>query len=86
MLRTCIGKEGSQAKDYPKFTENKIERRIPFENGNGDIFSGRGTALPEYKEVLSELLPEDIPGLPRNRPAEFSPRYNTDGQARSFLI
>ena len=89
MLRTCIGTEGSNAKDYPNFAENKIR----FENGNGDIVSGRGGGnvsghggghgrvnqwgeggATDLKEALSELLPEDIPGLPRHRPGEFSPR------------
>ena len=94
MLRTCIGTEGSNAKDYPNFAENKIR----FENGNGDIVSGRGGGIvsghggghgsghgrlnqwgeggaTDIKEALSELLPEEIPGLPRHRPGEFSPRY-----------
>lgn len=30
------------------------------------------------KEALSELLPEEIPGLPRHRPGEFSPRTYRD--------
>lgn len=95
MLRTCIGTEGSNAKDYPNFAENKIR----FENGNGDIVSGRGGGnvsghgsghgrvsqwgeggATDLKEALSELLPEEIPGLPRHRPGEFSPRhYMADG-------
>ena len=28
----------------------------------------------DLKEAMSELLPEEIPGLPRHRPGEFSPR------------
>ena len=86
MLKTCIGgTEGSTAKDYQNFAENKIR----FANGNGEV-GRRGMtgapALPPHwtaecatnniKEALSELLPEEIPGLPRHRPGEFSPnRY-----------
>ena len=88
MLRTCIGTEGSNAKDYPNFAENKIR----FENGNGDIGGGRGGmnvgghsranrwgegGATDIKEALTDLLPEEIPGLPRHRPGEFSPRLVT---------
>ena len=92
MLRTCIGTEGSNAKDYPNFAENKIR----FENGNGEIVSGRGGGnisghgvghgrvnqwgeggATDLKEALNDLLPEEIPGLPRHRPGEFSPRFVT---------
>ena len=105
MLRTCIGADGTAAKDFPNYAENKIR----FENGNGDILSGRGerhrghgagggdsnhwregggvtrghnghsahahNGHTELKEALAELLPEEIPGLPRHRPGEFSPRW-----------
>jgi hypothetical protein len=82
MLRTCIGAEaGTAAKDYPNFAENKV--RVAAHNGNGDLpghreQAGRGwggevVTTTELGEVLSELLPEDIPGLPRHRPGEFSP-------------
>ena len=95
MLRTCIGADGSTAKDYPNYAENKIR----FENGNGDLCHnkvdryhgsegagshqwGRGepgggahsrNGHTDLKEAFSELLPEEIPGLPRHRPGEFSP-------------
>ena len=95
MLRTCIGADGSTAKDYPNYAENKIR----FENGNGDLCHnkvdryhgsegagshqwGRGESAggahsrnghTDLKEAFSELLPEEIPGLPRHRPGEFSP-------------
>jgi len=68
MLKTCISTDPNYIKDYPRYAESKI----PFHNGNGDIFHGSGGA--ELKEALSELLPEEIPGLPRHRPGEFSPR------------
>ena len=95
MLRTCIGADGSTAKDFPNYAENKIR----FENGNGDLSSNRldrrhvgggggnhwgaGNGLngghnhshSDMKQALTELLPEDIPGLPRHRPGEYSPRY-----------
>ena len=97
MLRTCIGADGSTAKDYPNYAENKIR----FENGNGDVCHnrldrhqdgldahlghsganhwggagpGRGHSNPDIKQNITDLLPEDIPGLPRHRPGEFSPR------------
>ena len=92
MLRTCIGADGTTAKDYPNYP-NYAENKIRFENGNGDLVNnrhnGRGggggglgaVAAPwahhppqHLKEALSELLPEEIPGLPRHRPGEFSPR------------
>ena len=77
MLRTCIGSEGGgAAKDYPNFAENKV--RVSH-NGNGSV-PGNGSwpgpglvTTTELGEVHSELLPEDIPGLPRHRPGEFSP-------------
>ena len=87
MLRTCIGADGTTAKDYPNYP-NYAENKIRFENGNGDLVNnrqnGRGLAAPwahqpphHLKEALTELLPEEIPGLPRHRPGgpgEFSPR------------
>jgi len=77
MLRTCIGSEGGggAAKDYPNFAENRV--RVAAHNGNGEIpghrWPGEVVTTTELGEVLSELLPEDIPGLPRHRPGEFSP-------------
>jgi len=44
-----------------------------------------GQTNPALGEVLTELLPENIPGLPRHRPGEFSPHrhlppeYSKDG-------
>lgn len=81
MLRTCIGADGTTAKDYPNYP-NYAENKIRFENGNGDLVTnrhnGRGAwptqPPPDLKEALTDLLPEEIPGLPRHRPGEFSPR------------
>jgi hypothetical protein len=73
MLKTCIGTErpnGKGYKDYTHFPETKE----PYKNGNGDIFHGRTGA--ELEESLDDLLPEQIPGIPRHRPGEFSPRYS----------
>ena len=85
MLRTCIGDGSTAAIDYPNYAENKIR----FENGNGDLSNHHrghhrggggnhwrdgGGGHTDLKEAMSELLPEEIPGLPRHRPGEFSPR------------
>ena len=40
---------------------------------NGDIFSAK--KADEFREALADVFPEDIPGLPRHRPGQFSPRY-----------
>ena len=70
-----------------KFTLEKNKTKIYFiisgdsfhHNGhNGDIFfhhraDGLDGGLKE--DLTDELLPEDIPGLPRHRPGEMSPRY-----------
>ena len=92
MLRTCIGSDGTNAKNYQNFAENKI----PFQNGNGDCRGGHKSGTQSrvqnhrgynggdiqwgpngetnVKETISDLLPEEIPGLPRHRPGEYSPR------------
>ena len=88
MLRTCIGAEGGgPGSEYPNFAENKV--RVHAHNGhNGDLAGhhvsrdinhhhgwsvGEAVTSSELGEVLSELLPEEIPGLPRHRPGEYSP-------------
>ena len=45
-------------------------------NGNGDIFYQHrgGLDMDPASDLTDELLPEDIPGLPRHRPGEMSPR------------
>ena len=41
--------------------------------GGGGWSVGDAVTSSELGEVLSELLPEEIPGLPRHRPGEYSP-------------
>ncbi len=45
-------------------------------NGNGDIFYHHrgGLDIDPASDLTDELLPEDIPGIPRHRPGEMSPR------------
>ena len=54
------------------------EETIIVRRGEEELFrGGSGEKEALYRageEALCELLPEEIPGLPRNRPAEFSPR------------
>ncbi len=75
MLKTCIGtdrRNGKEYKDLTHFTESQGVPGGVFKNGNGDIFHGRTGA--ELQDSLDDLLPEEIPGIPRHRPGEFSPR------------
>ena len=89
MLRTCIGagEGGGPGSEYPNFAENKVH--VTHNGHNGDVhhvrdvnhvghhggWGGVGEAVTssELGDVLSELLPEEIPGLPRHRPGEYSP-------------
>jgi hypothetical protein len=74
MLKTCIGTDRANAKDYKDYSQFE-ESKVPYKNGNGDIFHGRIGG--ELQESLDDLLPEEIPGIPRHRPGEFSPRYGS---------
>lgn len=90
MLRTCIGDGSTAAaRDYPNYAENKIRfengngdlshhhRGVNHRGGGSNHWrDGGGGHHPhtDLKEAMSELLPEEIPGLPRHRPGEFSPR------------
>ena len=40
----------------------------------GDPDHGGHHGHTDLKEALNDLLPEQIPGLPRHRPGEYSPR------------
>jgi hypothetical protein len=75
MLKTCIGTDRRNGKEYKDLTHFPESQGVPggtFKNGNGDIFHGRTGA--ELQDSLDDLLPEEIPGIPRHRPGEFSPR------------
>ena len=78
------------ARDYPNYAENKIRfengngdlshhhRGVNHRGGGSNHWRDGGDTghhpHTDLKEAMSELLPEEIPGLPRHRPGEFSPR------------
>ena len=87
MLRTCMGTDAS-TKEYPQtnYHQNGGGGGGPANGGagggliagkeiydNGDIFSAK--KADDFREALADVFPEDIPGLPRHRPGQFSPRY-----------
>ena len=80
---------GGPGAEYPNFAENKVRVAHNGHNGDlaghhvrdinhhhvhgGGWSVGEAVTSSELGEVLSELLPEEIPGLPRHRPGEYSP-------------
>jgi hypothetical protein len=77
MLRTCIDTTDTSTKEYPTpYTAtgtgngngNGDKNRL---QDNGDIF---GKNAEEYRRAFNDRFPEDIPGLPRKRPGDYSPR------------
>ena len=50
-----------------------INHHVHHGGGGGGWSVGEAVTSSELGEVLSELLPEEIPGLPRHRPGEYSP-------------
>ena len=69
MLRTCIDTTDTSTKEFPT-TPYLAEKSLL--QDNGDIF---GKNAEEYRRAFIDRFPEDIPGLPRKRPCEYSPRY-----------
>ena len=79
MLRTCIDTTDASTKEYPAtpylagsgvggvgLTKDNCRQ------DNGDIF---GKNADDYRRAFTnDRFPEDIPGLPRKRPGEYSPR------------
>ena len=63
MLRTCIGTDASVTKEYVSPNPRKTV------TDNGDIFRSQ-----KETSLLADILPEEIPGLPRHRPGNYSPR------------
>ena len=81
MMRTCMGTESSTTKEYPS-----VPPPAYYDSGgdkgifdNGDVFTGRKADDDAIRETLADvLLPEEIPGLPRHRPAgQYSSRLPT---------
>ena len=75
MLRTCIDTTDTSTKEFPtpytaekSFTPDKAN----LVQDNGDIF---GKNAEEYRRAFNDRFPEEIPGLPRKRPGDYSPRY-----------
>ena len=71
MLRTCIGAENATTKEttaYPNFTTTEKSNLYD----NGDIFGNTKLSTDPFYDPFR---PETIPGLPRHRPGDYSPRY-----------
>jgi len=73
ILRTCIDTTDTTTKEYTPYSvdKNLVESAPKGLQDNGDIFGKNGD---DYRRAFTDRYPEDIPGLPRRRPAEFSPR------------
>ena len=90
MLRTCLDTGDTSTKEFPTATSttpataqppstsyNSAEKII-FDS-NGDIF-GKTDTSAVYRTAFSDHqfpVPDEIPGIPRHRPAgEYSPTYD----------
>ena len=75
MLRTCIDTTDTSTKEYPATPYLAGGGGLAKDNcrqDNGDIF---GKSADEYRRAFTnDRFPEEIPGLPRKRPGEYSPR------------
>ena len=72
MLRTCIDTTDTSTKEFPA-TPYLAGAKENCRQDNGDIF---GKNAEEYRRAfINDRFPEEIPGLPRKRPGEYSPRY-----------
>ena len=76
MLRTCIDTTDTSTKEFPTpYTADKsfpVDKTSLLQQDNGDIF---GKNAEEYRRAFNDRFPEEIPGLPRKRPGDYSPRY-----------
>lgn len=68
MLRTCIDTTDTSTKDFPA-TPYTAEKR--FLQDNGDIF---GKNTEDYQGAFNVRFPGDIPGFPKKKLDEYSPR------------
>ena len=86
MLRTCLDTADTSTKEFPTATSTTPATAQPPSTSysaekaiydNGDIF---GNKTDVYKQATAFTdhfpIPEDIPGLPRHRPGEYSPSYD----------
>ena len=85
MLRTCMGSDAAttgKEDPYPPHPPPNYCSAMAANGSaaaadrhafdNGDIFSAK--KADEFREALADVFPEDIPGLPRHRPGQYSPR------------
>ena len=84
MLRTCLDTDNS-IKEFPTSTttpagattnSNSYSADKVFDNG--DIF-GKAVYRQAAAAFTQQFPPEEIPGLPRHRPGEYSPTYESRG-------
>ena len=90
MLRTCLDTAETSTKEFPTATtpattvpastgtySASVEKACLFDNG--DIFANNKSS-DVYRQATAFTdqfpIPEEIPGLPRHRPGEYSPTYD----------
>ena len=90
MLRTCLDTADTSTKEFPTATSTTPATAQPPSTSysaekviydNGDIFGSKNIAdAAAYVQATSAFtehvfIPEEIPGLPRHRPREYSPTF-----------
>ena len=91
MLRTCLDTGDTSTKEFPTATSTTPATAHPPSTSysaekvifdNGDIFGNKTDSAVFNRTAFSDQfpVPEEIPGLPRHRPAttagEYSPTYD----------
>merc|ERR1711881_800303 len=90
MLRTCLDTADTSTKEFPTATSTTpataqppsatsysiAEKTAIYDNG--DIFGNKTDVYRQaaFTDQYPTGFPEDIPGLPRHRPGEYSPSYD----------
>lgn len=85
VLRTCIGTDKSASKEFPTTTMSTTSLRPGTANtknsmygNNGDVFSAKKDLKEKETFAVTDVLPEEIPGLPKHHPmGNFSPRFDS---------
>ena len=100
MLRTCLDTADTSTKEFPTATSTTPATAQPPSTSysascekiydNGDIFSNKADPhAAVYRQATAFTdqfpIPEEIPGLPRHRPGEYSPTYDRRS-ARGYWI